>query len=44
MGSGHTKQDKFWNKSTREKVGVAPFVEKIVESYIGCSAMCGEDP
>lgn len=43
MGSGHTKQDKFWNKSIREKVGV-PFVEKIVEFYIGCLAMCGEDP
>ena len=32
--SGHTREDRIRNKCIREKVGVVPIVEKIVESHL----------
>ena len=32
--SGHTKQDRIRNKCIREKAGVKPIEEKMVESYL----------
>ena len=32
--SGHTRQDRIWNECIREQVGVAPIVEKMIESRL----------
>ena len=32
--SGHTRQDMIRNEYIREKVGVAPMLEKMVESWL----------